>query len=137
METRFKQAMKNQFKKVQFTETHKEAVRKGIHEELSDQVLLPMLQTLRSGYEITQLLYTKNKEVVHLNEGMIYATLHRLEQQQLIVSEWHENEKRYVLSRKGVKLLTKLNNETDKLPAFEQLLKEVRLCERLKNLLNM
>ncbi|TQR35978.1 hypothetical protein C7Y47_06750 [Lysinibacillus sphaericus] len=125
-ETRFKQAMKNQFKKVQFTETYKEAVRKGIHEELSDQVLLPMLQTMRSGYEITQLLYTNNKEVVHFNEGMIYASLHRLEQQQLVVSEWHENEKRYVLSRKGVKLLTKLNKETDKLPSLQQLLKEVR-----------
>ncbi|MEB2279411.1 helix-turn-helix transcriptional regulator [Lysinibacillus xylanilyticus] len=125
-ETRFKQAMKNQFKKVQFTETHKEAVRKGIHEELSDQVLLPMLQTMRSGYEITQLLYTKNKEVVHFNEGIIYASLHRLEQQQLVVSEWRENEKRYFLSRKGVKLLTKLNKETDKLPSLQQLLKEVR-----------
>ncbi|WP_053485695.1 helix-turn-helix transcriptional regulator [Lysinibacillus sp. FJAT-14745] len=125
-ETRFKHAMKNQFKKMQFTETHKEAVRKCIHEELSDHVLLPMLQTMRSGYEITQLLYTKNKDIVHSNEGIIYATLHRLEQQQLIVSEWHENEKRYVLSNKGVKLLTKLNKETDKLPTFEHLLKEVR-----------
>lgn len=125
-ETRFKQAMKNQFKKMQFTETHKEAIRKGIHEELSDQVLLPMLQTMRSGYEITQLLYTKNKEKVNLNEGVIYASLHRLEQQQLIISEWYGNEKRYVLSRKGVQLLTKLNKETDKLPSLQLLLKEVR-----------
>ncbi|MGE7694421.1 helix-turn-helix transcriptional regulator [Lysinibacillus sp. NPDC094177] len=125
METRFKQAMKNQFQKVQFTEKHREAVRKGIHEELSDQVLLPMLQTMRSGYELTQLLYTKNKDVVHFNEGMIYASLHRLEQQQLVVSEWHENEKRYVLSNKGVKLLAKLYKETY-FPSIQQLLKEAR-----------
>ncbi|MDM5248365.1 MULTISPECIES: helix-turn-helix transcriptional regulator [unclassified Lysinibacillus] len=124
-ETRFKQAMKNQFQKVQFTEKHREAVRKGMHEELSDQVLLPLLQTMRTGYEITQLLYTKNKDVVHFNEGMIYASLHRLEQQQLVVSEWHENEKRYVLSHKGIKLLTKLNKETEKLPSLQQLLKEM------------
>lgn len=125
-ETRFKQAMKNQFKKMQFTEMHMEAVRKRIQEELSDQSLLTMLQTKRSGFEITQLLYAKNKEVIHLNEGMIYSSLHRLEQQQLVVSEWYGNEKRYVLSRKGVKLLTKLHKETDKRPVFEQLLKEVR-----------
>lgn len=125
-ETRFKQAMKNQFKKMRFTEMHMEAVRKGIQEELSDQSLLTMLQTKRSGFEITQLLYAKNKEVLHLNEGMIYSSLHRLEQQQLVVSEWYGNEKRYVLSRKGVKLLTKLHKETDKRPVFEQLLKEVR-----------
>ncbi|MGE7673219.1 helix-turn-helix transcriptional regulator [Lysinibacillus sp. NPDC094403] len=124
-ETRFKQAMKNQFQKVQFTEKHREAVRNGIHEELSDQVLLPMLQTMRSGYELTQLLYTKNKDVVHFNEGMIYASLHRLEQQQLVVSEWHENEKRYVLSNKGVKLLAKLNKEMY-FPSIQQLLKEAR-----------
>ena len=125
-ETRFKQAMKNQFKKVQFTEKHREAIRKGIHEEFSDQMLLSMLQTTRTGYELTQLLYTNNKQTVHLNEGMIYAMLHRLEQQQLVVSEWQENEKRYVLSNKGVKLLTKLNKETHKLPSIQQLLKEAR-----------
>lgn len=126
-ESRFKQAMKSQFQKVQFTEKHREVVHKGIQEEFSDQVLLPMLQTMRSGYELTQLLYTKNKGVVHFNEGMIYAMLHRLEQQQHIVSEWHENEKRYVLSRKGIKLLTKLNKETHELPpSIEQLLKEAR-----------
>ncbi|MGE7113793.1 helix-turn-helix transcriptional regulator [Lysinibacillus sp. NPDC047702] len=125
-ESRFKQVMKSQFQKVQFTEKHREVVRKGIQEEFSDQVLLPMLQTMRSGYELTQLLYTKNKAVVHFNEGMIYAMLHRLEQQQLIVSEWYENEKRYVLSHKGIKLLTKLNKEMHERPSIQQLLKEAR-----------
>lgn len=125
-ESRFKEAMKNQFQKVQFTERHREIIRKGIQEEFSDHVLLSMLQTMRSGYELIQLLYAKNEEVVHFNEGMIYAMLHRLEQQKLIASKWHENEKRYVLSHKGIKLLTKLNRERYDLPSIQQLLKEAR-----------
>ena len=80
---------------------------------LSGAVEMLMLEVISHGrtygYEISQTVDTRSNGYFSLKEGSLYPALHRLEQQKLVKSSWHEVEGRrrkyYELTSAGIKAL--------------------------------
>jgi PadR family transcriptional regulator, regulatory protein PadR len=75
---------------------------------------LLVLKTLslgpQHGWGISQRIQQRSREVLEVNQGSLYPALHRLEEQDFLVSEWRESEngrraRYYRLSALGKKQL--------------------------------
>lgn len=82
------------------------------------------------GYAIAQRLQQVSRDVVQVPQGSLYPALHRLENRDLLASDWKETEtgreaKFYRLTRKG---RTQLETET---ASWERLTQAVGLILRL------
>lgn len=66
---------------------------------------MQLLHTRKTGFELTELLRARGFQKFENQEGFIYTFLHRLEQRNIIASEWDNNKvKYYHIDRKGKKL---------------------------------
>ncbi|QBP41015.1 helix-turn-helix transcriptional regulator [Paenisporosarcina antarctica] len=125
-----KKAMKSTtFKEINFTDEHREKAHKQIVQMQSIDLIadiFPLLIEEKTGTEITQLLHMKGIKVIHLNEGIVYTTLHEAEQNGYLDAYWNEDgEKFYKLSKKGLKTLQKQSQLQKKQLSLKPLLQEV------------
>jgi len=107
---------KTYFDHLPFTEEHRKEILKKIQiKDKEEEVLLAVLQLLhnrKTGFELTELLRARGFERFEKKEGFIYTLLHRLEQKNIIASEWEDKKvKYYRIDRKGKKLEKKLEVE--------------------------
>ena len=67
------------------------------------------------GYAIARKIEHLTEEYLSLNEGSLYPTLHRLEQQGLVTAAWESEggrrRKRYRITRQGRRVLAQLTRE--------------------------
>jgi len=101
-----KQAMqKHTFQGVKFDEKKQQAVHTKIQQLVSVEELkstvLGLMQTEKSGFELTKLLHMRSEQAIFQNEGVLYQCLHELEAAELINGLWKNGEKVYFLSKKG------------------------------------
>jgi PadR family transcriptional regulator, regulatory protein PadR len=69
-------------------------------------ILKTLVNGANHGYGIAQRIHTLSDDVLRVEEGSLYPALYRMEEQQLIESEWRTTEnnrkaKFYTLTRKG------------------------------------
>ena len=81
------------------------------------------------GWGIAQRIRQISNEVLQVNQGALYPSLHRLEQQGWITAEWKDSDlgrsaKFYSLSREGRKQLERELKSWDRLSSAVQLLIE-------------
>lgn len=105
-----KQAMqKHTFQDVQFDESKQQAVYTKVQQIISVEDLkstvLGLMQTEKSGFQLTELLHMRSEKAIIQNEGLLYQCLHELEASDLINGLWRHGEKVYFLSKKGQKQL--------------------------------
>lgn len=105
-----KSMKKTTFKELEFTDSHRQAVQQKIEQLASVEdlrlVVLQLLTQQKTGYELTQLLHTREMKGLESNEGALYVLLHQLEQEGQLYAHWSdEGEKFYVLSKQGEKSL--------------------------------
>ncbi|MCM2979550.1 hypothetical protein CHH55_00330 [Niallia circulans] len=107
---------KTYFNHLSFTAEHRKEIMKKIQiKNKEEEILLAALQLLhtrKTGFELTELLRARGFQKFENQEGFIYTFLHRLEQRNIIASEWDNNKvKYYQIDRKGKKLEKKLAAE--------------------------
>lgn len=83
--------------------TFRDQVRKGSTETL---VLLLLGQEAMYGYQICQEMTRRSGGYFEMKEGLLYPTLHRMQQDGLLASEWREAEngrrrKYYLITAEG------------------------------------
>lgn len=119
-----KQSMKNSvFKELVFTEKHQEAINRRTKQENVLEASLQLLSTEKTGIELVQLLRARNITRFEEQEGLIYTMLHQLELDALLTSRWDDQFKYYVLTQKGRKWLTKLEEKHSlELPFLKKLI---------------
>lgn len=104
---RLKEIMnKSVFKDASFSDGQKNRVLAKINgAKESDIEILQVLQSKRTGYEVSQALLGRGVKNFQHHEGQLYVKLHELEQSRLLTSVWEEGQKFYQISDKGRKLL--------------------------------
>jgi PadR family transcriptional regulator PadR len=87
-----------------------------------DLMILKTLQAMGPlhGFGIARRLEQLSEEVLHLNEGTVYTSLLRLQQQGWITAEWGASEnsrkaKFYSISKSGLKQLTKETEDWERI----------------------
>lgn len=109
-----KNSMKNTvLKEVTFEKKQMDIVRKRMQEE-NNLPIFQLLKSEKSGFELLQSLRSRGVKTYDLEEGALYTKLHELEQKQWLTSRWIDEEKRYVLSQKGLKQLAELEEKAPK-----------------------
>ncbi|WP_456275158.1 PadR family transcriptional regulator [Bacillus sp. AK128] len=134
----FKRAMKeNVLEDLTFSEDQKKSIRqqiKNMNESSEENMLLSILQLLmqeRTGFELYRLLRARGLKQYEDKEGLLYSSLHQLEQKGYLHSNWKDYEqKSYQLTNKGKKILKTIENkDRSKLYNLKELLREVTICE--------
>ncbi|MFD2212218.1 PadR family transcriptional regulator [Metabacillus endolithicus] len=111
---------KTAFKQLDFTEKHQDHVRIKMKKLKSsdDEVFLAVMQLLvheKTGYDLLKHIRGRGILKFEDNEGFIYTLLHRLEQNNCLLSRWDDSEgKHYQLNNKGRKLLQKAEKNSEK-----------------------
>jgi len=111
---------KTTFKQLDFSEPHRKQVFEKINKPYGDDegIYVAVLQLLiceKTGYELAKLLRGRGIVTFEGNEGFLYTTLHRLEQNKLIQSSWdYSGAKYYQVNEKGRKLLRKAEKNATK-----------------------
>lgn len=107
------------FHKVQLSKERKKKLKKRVMEKVSlayeTDVIKEVLRALNnkslSGYDVLQALRLGNAELFMECEGELYAYLHHMEQERLLIGHWTSvggvTIKKYSLSVKGIKHLNK------------------------------
>ena len=133
MEKRLKN-LKNNMKRtilqdLNFTEEHKREIRRKINhlpETSEEDIILAIFQLLkqkRTGFELSRLIRARGIETFDIEEGFLYTSLHKFEHKGYLNSNWEAPDiKYYQISKKGLKLLKTLENESD---GIAYLLKEI------------
>jgi PadR family transcriptional regulator, regulatory protein PadR len=87
-----------------------------------DLMILKTLQALGPlhGFGIARRLEQLSEEVLQLNEGTVYTSLLRLQQEGWIVSDWGTSEnnrkaKFYSITKRGLKQLTRLTEDWERI----------------------
>jgi DNA-binding PadR family transcriptional regulator len=107
------------FKDVIFSEEQRSTIIKKIqHKKNPELDVLQLLQSKKTGFEISRALLSRGISNFANNEGMLYVLLHKLEAKELIVSEWIDTQKFYQLTSKGSKQLKKFEEKTRSLSSF-------------------
>lgn len=92
--------------------TTRDQIRKGSTEIL---VMSLLVERPMYGYEISQELAERSGGYFELKEGLLYPTLHKMQQKGLLVSEWQTVDGRprkyYSLTRAGRKVLRDQSEE--------------------------
>ncbi|MBM7584454.1 putative transcriptional regulator [Bacillus pakistanensis] len=137
MEDRLKnlqRSMKNTtFRQLDFTKRHMDDIHKKIQKqkEKEEDILLAVMQLLvqeKTGYELAKQLRSRGIQKFEDNEGFLYTLLHRLEHKGYLLSSWDDLEmKQYQLTKKGNKLLKKVEGSSLKKHVVLGTLLEVRL----------
>jgi len=103
---------KTMFSDLNFTEKHKNQVRDKIARlniKSEEELVLDILHLLnqkQTGFELTQWMRARGIHNYENNEGQLYMLLHQLEQKGYLQTNWHEDEKYYLVTNKGNKLLS-------------------------------
>lgn len=121
---KLKQSMKSTvFQDLTFNEKHKAAIRKNVKQENYLENIMQLLVTERTGMDLIKLLRARRITRFEEQEGFIYTILHELEQEGLLTHRWDESEyKFYILNRKGLKLLRKMEKSSlEILPLLQRL----------------
>ncbi|HBZ11186.1 MAG TPA: lineage-specific thermal regulator protein [Bacillus bacterium] len=112
-----------------FTEQHRKNIYQAIDREQksNEEILIATLQLLnekRTGFELLQMLESRNIKKFINQEGALYLLLHELEQKEWIASLWMDNHlKYYYLQDKGRKVLMKAEEKQQRhSPALKDLL---------------
>jgi PadR family transcriptional regulator, regulatory protein PadR len=91
----------------------RDQIRKG-----STEILILSLLAARAmyGYQISQELAEKSKGYFDMKEGLLYPTLHRMQKEGLLTSEWHDEEgarrrKYYTITAQGREMLNQQSDE--------------------------
>lgn len=91
----------------------RDQIRKG-----STEILILNLLAGRAmyGYQISQELADKSNGYFDMKEGLLYPTLHRMEKEGLLSSDWQEEEgarrrKYYTITDKGREMLSEQSGE--------------------------
>jgi DNA-binding PadR family transcriptional regulator len=96
------------FTQITINEVHKKIRQQEIREE---DIILAVMQLLvyeKTGYELTKKLRGRGIRKFEDNEGFLYTVLHELEHKGYLTSNWDgKNEKLYILTNKGKKILKK------------------------------
>ncbi|MDQ0156685.1 PadR family transcriptional regulator [Robertmurraya andreesenii] len=94
------------FKDVVFSEKHRSNILAKLNEKKNPELdVLQLLQTSKTGYEVSQALIARGVKNFAENEGMLYVLLHELEGAGYLTSTWENGEKYYQISTKGKKRL--------------------------------
>lgn len=103
---------KHTFQGVKFDEIKQQAVHTKIRQLVSVEdlksTLLGLMQTEKSGFELSELLHMRSEQAIFQNEGLLYQCLHELEAAELINGLWKDGAKVYFISRKGQRELALL-----------------------------
>ncbi|MBU8878354.1 PadR family transcriptional regulator [Bacillus sp. FJAT-29790] len=118
-----KKAMKSTvFNELPFTEKHRAEIKRqtkrhGDLQSSSVNDILTVLNSKKTGFEIAKFLIARGVKAFLKNEGLLYAQLHKLEQEGLIDSQWEfsndQKQKYYFITDKGKKLLAKSERSSD------------------------
>lgn len=125
---------KTYFNHLHFTAEHRKEILKKIQmKDKEEEVLLAVLQLLhnrKTGFELIELLRARGFQRFEKKEGFIYTFLHRLEQKNIITSEWEDEKvKYYKIDRKGKKLEKKLEIEGGRNKDIRELIEWVYVNE--------
>ncbi len=103
---------KHTFQGVKFDEIKQQAVHTKIRQLVSVEdlksTLLGLMQTEKSGFELSELLHMRSEQAIFQNEGLLYQCLHELEAAELINGLWKDGAKVYFISKKGQRELALL-----------------------------
>ena len=103
---------KHTFQGVKFDEIKQQAVHTKIRQLVSVEdlksTLLGLMQTEKSGFELSELLHMRSEQTIFQNEGLLYQCLHELEAAELINGLWKDGAKVYFISKKGQRELALL-----------------------------
>lgn len=103
---------KHTFQGVKFDEIKQQAVHTKIRQLFSVEdlksTLLGLMQTEKSGFELSELLHMRSEQAIFQNEGLLYQCLHELEAAELINGLWKDGAKVYFISKKGQRELALL-----------------------------
>jgi len=103
---------KHTFQGVKFDEIKQQAVHTKIRQMVSVEdlksTLLGLMQTEKSGFELSELLHMRSEQAIFQNEGLLYQCLHELEAAELINGLWKDGAKVYFISKKGQRELALL-----------------------------
>lgn len=103
---------KHTFQGVKFDEIKQQAVHRKIRQLVSVEdlksTLLGLMQTEKSGFELSELLHMRSEQAIFQNEGLLYQCLHELEAAELINGLWKDGAKVYFISKKGQRELALL-----------------------------
>lgn len=129
MEERLKElksAMNNTvLKNVVFTEKQRLSILAKTEKERHPNIdILQLLQTKKTGYEVSQALIGRGIKNYSNNEGLLYVLLHELESAQYITCIWEEEQKYYQISRKGKKLLVSVEENESLSSIQKELIRE-------------
>ncbi|WP_173104836.1 PadR family transcriptional regulator [Bacillus sp. KH172YL63] len=117
MEDRFKNLKRamdgGSFRDMPFTEEKKQMIKHTINtsRESDDDIQVHILQLLlkeKTGHELHVYLRARGIKKYEERQGFLYTVLHKLEQERILESIWSDGEKRYVISKRGRKLLQQI-----------------------------
>ncbi|HHY21729.1 MAG TPA: hypothetical protein GX525_07570 [Bacilli bacterium] len=112
------------FHKVQLSKDRKKQIKRIVREKIAfsyeadvvEEVLLAIKNKALSGFDILKALRLSNRNRFENSEGELYAYLHYLEQERMLIGHWIDvdgsKSKYYSLSTKGIKYLNKLQKVT-------------------------
>jgi DNA-binding PadR family transcriptional regulator len=110
---RLRKSMENTvLKELTFEKKQMDSIRKQFKEN-NRLSILQLLRKEKSGTELLSGLRARGITAFDQSEAALYTDLHELEQKQLLVSRWVEEEKRYVIGRKGLKQLEELEQSAN------------------------
>ncbi|WP_413377636.1 PadR family transcriptional regulator [Alkalihalobacillus sp. 1P02AB] len=80
-------------------------------EQLKREVLSILSHQALTGYELLIKMEQIGEKYFENHEGELYQLLHQFEQDELLNGEWLEEDKYYLISKKGKKYLRKMEKE--------------------------
>lgn len=91
----------------------RDQIRKGSTETL---ILLLLSTEAMYGYQISQELEQRSEGYFDMKEGLLYPTLHRMQKDGLLRSEWRQSDsgrrrKYYAITEKGQEILSEQTSE--------------------------
>jgi DNA-binding PadR family transcriptional regulator len=124
-----KSMKKTVFTGLNFTESHKEQVKRRIaslnvkSEEEMIVAILHILSQEKTGFELTQSVRARGIQNFENHEGQLYMLLHRLEQKGYLQSQWKESEEKYYrVTNKGTRALALVDKKSS---SSRSILKEI------------
>lgn len=112
--TRLKQAVKKiKFSELKFNGNHRRSIHTTIEKQVEGgkDILIAIFKSLdkeKSGHQINESLYQKGIRNFKDNEGLLYAALHKLEQEGWLYSFWETDDRKlYFLDESAKKWIKK------------------------------
>lgn len=101
------------FQRMPFTEEKTRMIKKGVNSSREDdegiQVhILQLLQKEKTGHELLNYLRARGIKKYEERQGFLYSVLHKMEQDRILESSWKEGVKRYIVSKRGRRLLQQI-----------------------------